>query len=217
MGDLEELFWLIYSDIKGLLWALPPTLLPALSPTERVGFGLCIHISLPSVSFSPLHFNDTLLPPWEGKQLGLGLAQSDCDCNHEIERHLLLGRKAMTNLDSVLKSRDIALLTKIHIVKAMLFSVVMYSNESWTIKKAEQIACKLWCWRRCLRVPWTVRRSNQSILKGINPEYSLEGLMRKLKFQYFGHLMRRVDSLEKTLIWEKLKAKGKEGSGQWDG
>ena len=114
------------------------------------------------------------------------------DCNHEIKRHLLLGRKAMTNLDSILKSRDITLPTKIHIVKAMVFPVVMYECESWTIKRDEcqRIdAFELWCWRRLLRVPWIARRSNQSILKEINPEYSLEGLMLKLKLQYFGHLM----------------------------
>ena len=121
---------------------------------------------------------------------------TDCDCSHEIKRHLLLGRKAMTNLDSILKSRDITLLTKVRIVKAMFFPVVMYRCESWTIKKAKcrrVDAFELWCWRRLLRVPWTARRSNQSILKEINPEYSLEGLLLKLKLQYFGHLMRRTD------------------------
>ena len=116
----------------------------------------------------------------------------DGDCSHEIKRHLLLGRKVMTNLDSILKSRDITLLTEVRLVKAMVFSVVTYGYESWSIKKAE---CRridtfeLWCWRRLLRVPWTTRRSNQSILKEISPEYSLEGLMLKLKLQYFGHLM----------------------------
>ena len=115
---------------------------------------------------------------------------ADGDCSHEIERHLLLGRKAMTNLDSILKSRDITLLTKGHLVKAMVFPIVIYGCESWTIKKAERQridASELWCWRRLLRVPWTARRSNQSILKEISPEYSLEGLMLKLKLQYFGH------------------------------
>ena len=115
----------------------------------------------------------------------------------------------MTNLDSLLKSRDITLMTKVHLVKAMVFPVVMYGYESWTIKKVEHrkiVAFELWCWRRLLRVPWTTRRSNQSILKEISPEYSLEGLMLELKFQYFGHLMRRTDSLEKTLILERLKA-----------
>ena len=120
---------------------------------------------------------------------------ADSDCSHEIQRHLLLGKKAMTNLDSILKSRDITLLTKFHLVKAMVFLVVMDRCGSWTIKKAEcqrTDAFKLWCWRRLLRVPWTVRRSNQSILKEISPEYSLEGLM--LKLQFFGHLMQRTDS-----------------------
>ena len=117
---------------------------------------------------------------------------ADGDCSHEIKRHLLLGRKAMTNLDRILKSRDITLLTKVHLVKAMVFPVVMYGCESWTIKKAEHQridAFELWCWKRFLRVPWTARRSNHSILKEISPEYSLEGLMLKLKLQYFGHLM----------------------------
>ena len=125
---------------------------------------------------------------------------ADGDCNHEIKRHLLLGRKVMTNLDSILKSRDITLSTKVRLVKAMVFPVVMYGCESWTIKKAEhQIidAFELWCWRRLLRVPWTARRFNQSILKEISPGCSLEGLMLKLKLQSFGHLMRRPDSFEK--------------------
>ena len=125
------------------------------------------------------------------------------DCSHEIKRPLLLRRKAMTNLHSILKSRDTTLLTKVHIVKAMVFPVVMYGCDSWTIKKAEcrKIdAFELWCWRRLLRVPWTARRSNQPILKEISPGCSLEGLMLKLKLQYFGHLMQRVDSLENTLM-----------------
>ena len=120
------------------------------------------------------------------------------DCSHEIKKCLPLGRKVMINLHSILKSRDITLLTKVHLVKAMVFPVVMYRCESWSIKKAEHQrvdAFELWCWRRLLRVPWTARRSNQSILKEINPEYSLEGLMLKLKLQYFGHLMGRTDSL----------------------
>ena len=128
---------------------------------------------------------------------------ADGDCSHEIKRRLLLGRKVMTNLDSIFKSRDITLLTKVCLVKAMVLPVVMYGCESWTVKKAEcrRIdAFELWCWRRLLRVPWTARRSNQSILKEINPEISLEGMILKLKLQYFGHLMRRVDSLEKTLM-----------------
>ena len=132
------------------------------------------------------------------------------DCSHEIKRRLLLGRKVMTNLDSILKSRDITLSTKVHLVKAMVFPVVMYGCESWTIKKAE---CRridgfeLWCWRRLLRVPWTARRSNQSILKEISPGCSLEGLMLKLKIQCFGHLMRRADSFEQTLMLGKIEGR----------
>ena len=135
---------------------------------------------------------------------------ADGDCSHEIKRHLLLGRKAMTNLDSIFKSRDIILPTKVLLVKAMIFPVVMYGCESWTIKRAEcqRIdAFELWCWRRLLRVPWTARRSNHSILKEISPECSLEGLMLKLKLQYFGYLMQRTDSLEKTLILRKIEGR----------
>ena len=127
---------------------------------------------------------------------------ADGDCSHEIKRRLLLGRKVITNLDSIFKSREITLLTKVRLVKTMVFPVVMYGCESWTVKKAEHRridAFKLWCWRRLLRVPWTARRFNQSILK-ISPGISLEGMMLKLKLQYFGHLMQRVDSLEKTLM-----------------
>ena len=139
---------------------------------------------------------------------------ADGDCSHEIKRRLLLGRKVMTNLDSMLKSRDITLPTKIHLVKAMVFPVVMYGWESWTVKKAEcqRIdASELWCWRRLLRVPWTARRSNQSILKEISPEYSSEGLMLKLKLQYFGHLMPRTDLLEKTLMAGKIEGRRRKG------
>ena len=135
--------------------------------------------------------------------LGGSIITADVDCSHEIKRCLLLGRKVMTNLDSIFKSRDITLPTKVHLVKAMVFPVVMYGYESWTVKKAEHRridAFELWCWRRLLRVPWTARRSNQSILKEISPGISLEGMTLKLKLQYFGHLMRRVDSLEKTLM-----------------
>ena len=138
----------------------------------------------------------------------------DCDCSHEIKRHLLPGRKAMTNLDSILESRDITLPTKIRIVKAMVFPVVTYGCESWTIKKAERQridAFELWCWRRLFRVPWTARRSNQSILKEISPGCSLEGLMPKLKLQYFGHLMQRTNSLEKTLILGKIEGRRRRG------
>ena len=128
---------------------------------------------------------------------------ADVDCSHEIKRHLLLGRKAMTNPDSIFKSRNITLPTKVHLVKAMVFPVVMYGYESWTIRKTEcwRIdAFEPWCWRRLLRVPWTARRSNQSIVKEISPEYSPEGLILKLKLQYFGHVMQRTDSFEKTLM-----------------
>ena len=129
-------------------------------------------------------------------------------------RHLLLGRKVMTNLDSIFKSRDITLLTKVHLVKAMVFPVVMYGCECWTMKKAEHQridAFELWCWRRLLRVPWTARRSNQSILKEISPGISLEGMMLKLKFQYFGHLMRRLYSLEKTLMLGGIRGRRRRG------
>ena len=143
----------------------------------------------------------------------------DGDCSHEIKRLLLLRRKAMTNLDSILKSRDITLLTKVYIIKAVVFPVVMYWCESWTIKKAEHQridAFELWCCRRLLTVPWTARRSNHSILKEINPEYSLKGLKLKLKLQSFGYLMWRTDSLEKTLMLCKVEAKGG-GGRRWDG
>ena len=139
---------------------------------------------------------------------------ADGDCSHEIKRCLLLGRKVITNLDSILKSRDITLPTKVPLVKAMVFPVVMYGCESWTIKKAEhQIidAFELWCWKRLLRVPWTARRSNQSILKEISPEYSLKGQMLKLKLQYFGHLMRRPGSFEKTLMLGKIEGRRRRG------
>ena len=138
----------------------------------------------------------------------------DGDCSLEIKRHLLLGRKVMTNLESIFKSRDITLPTKVHLVKAMVFPVVMYGCESWTVKKAEcrrTDAFEPWCWRRLLRAHWTARRSNQSILKEISPGCSLEGLMLKLKLQYFGHLMRRVDSLEKTLMLKKIEGKKRRG------
>ena len=139
---------------------------------------------------------------------------ADDDCSHEIKRFSFLGSKAITYLDSILKSRDITLPTKVHLVKAMFFPVVMYGFGSWTTKKAESqriCAFELWCWRRLLRVPWTARRSNQSILKEINPEYSLEVLMLKLKLQYFGYLMQRTDSLEKTLMLGKIEGRRRSG------
>ena len=137
-----------------------------------------------------------------------------CDCNHEIKRRLLLGRKVMTSLDSIFKSKDITLPTKVRLVKAMVFPVVMYGCESWTLKKAERQridAFELWCWRRLLSVPWTARRSKQSILKEISSGISLEGMMLKLKLQYFGHLMRRADSLEKTLMLGGIGGKRRRG------
>ena len=146
--------------------------------------------------------------------LGGSRITADGDCSHEIKRCLLFGRKVMTNLNSILKSRDITLPAKVCTVKAMDFPVVMYGCESWTIKKAKcrRIdAFELWCWRRLLRVPWTARRSNQSILKEISPEYSLEGLMLKLKLRYFGHLMRRTDSLQKTLMLGKIEGRSRRG------
>ena len=146
---------------------------------------------------------------WGGSKITV-----DGDCSHEIKRRWLLGRKVMTILDSILKSRDITLPTKVRLVKAMVFPVVMYGYESWTIKKAEcrRInAFELWCWGRLLRIPWTARRSNWSILKEMSPEYSLEGLMLKLKLQYFGHLMRSTDSLEKTLMLGKIEGGRRRG------
>ena len=139
---------------------------------------------------------------------------ADGDCSHEIKRRLLLERKVMTNLDSILKSRDITLPTKVHLVKAMVFPVVMFGCDCWTIKKAEHQrinAFELWCWRRLLRVSWTARRSNQSILKEISPGCSLEELMLKLKLQYFGHLMQKTDSLEKTLLLGKIEGRRRRG------
>ena len=145
---------------------------------------------------------------------------ADGDCSHEIKRCLLLGRKAMTNLDSILKNRDITLPTMVHLVKTMVFPVVIYGCESWTIKKAEHKrtdAFELWCWRRLLRAPWTTRRSKQSIIEEISPEYSLEGLMLKLKVQYFGHLLQKTDSLEKMLMLGKIKGRGEGDDREWNG
>ena len=144
---------------------------------------------------------------------------ADGDCSHEIKRHLLLGRKAMTNLKSILRRRYITLPTKVSLVKAMVFPIVMYVCERWTIKKSEcwrSDAIELWCWIRLFRVPWTTRRS-QSILKEINPEYSLEGLMLKLTLQSFGHVMQRTNSLEKTWCWERLRAGEEADHRRWDG
>ena len=151
--------------------------------------------------------------------LGASKITANGGCSHEIKRHLLLGRKVMTNIDSTLKSRDIILPTNVHLHKDMVFPVVMYGCESWTVKKAEHWridAFELWCWRRLLRVPWTARRANQSILKEISPECSLEGLMLKLKLQYFGHLMQRVH-LKRPWCWERLKVGGEGDDRGWDG
>ena len=150
--------------------------------------------------------------------LGGSKITADGDCSHEIKRRLLLGRKVMTNLDSILQTRDITLPTKVHLVKAMVFLVVMYECESWTVKKTEcwRIdAFELWCWRKLLSVPWTARRSSQSILKEISPEYPLGGLMLKLKLRYFGHLMRRAGKDVKTMMLRKIEGEG--GDGGWDG
>jgi len=156
---------------------------------------------------------ETMKPVRDFLSLGSEII-ADGDCSHEIKRHLLLGRKVMTNPDSILKSRDISLLTKVHLVKALVFPIIIYGCESWTIKKAEHWridAFELWCWRRLLRVPWTARRSNQSILKEISPEYSLEGMMLKLKLQYFGYLMWKADSFEKTLMQGKIEGRRRRG------
>ena len=152
--------------------------------------------------------------------LGASKITADGDCSHEIKTHLLLGRKVMTKLDNILNSRHITLSTKVHLVKVVIFPVVMYGCESWTIKKAEHWridAFELWCWRRLLRVPWTARKSNQSILKETSPGCSLEGLMLKLKLQYFGHLMQRADSFEKPLMLGKIESSRRRDDKGWDG
>ena len=161
------------------------------------------NVPLASDSITPGEIDGETVETVSDFILGGSKITADGDCSHEIKRRLLLGRKVMTNLDSILKSRDITWPTKVHLVKAMVFPVVVYGCESWTMKKAEHWridAFELWCWRRLLRVPWTARRSNQSILKETSPGRSLEGLMLRLKLQYFGHLMQRVDSLERTLM-----------------
>ena len=180
--------------------------------SEKVGFKLKVMASGP---ITPWQIDGETVETvadfifWGGSKI-----ITDADCTHEIKRHLLLGRKALTNLDSILKSRDITLPMKVHVVKAMVFLVVMYGCESWTIKKAEHRrtdSFELWCWRRLLRIPWTARRSNKFILKEISPEYSCEGLMLKLKLQYLGHLMWRTDSLEKTLMLGKTEGRRRRG------
>ena len=178
--------------------------------SEKAGLKLNITKTMASVPITSWQIDgETMETVTEFIFLGSKIT-ADSDCGHEIERHLLLGRKAMTNLDSILKSRDMALLPKVHTVKAMVFPAIMYGCESWAIKKAEHQrtdAFELWCWRRLLRVPWTARRSNTSILKEISPEYSLGELMLKLKLQYFDHLMQRTDSLEKTLMLGKIEGR----------
>ena len=182
--------------------------------SEKVGLKLNIQKTkvMTSDPISSWQIDGETVETVTGFILGGSKITADGDCSHEIKRHLLLGRKVMSNLDSIFKSRDITLSTKVRLVKAMVFPVVMYGYESWTIKKAEcrrTDAFEMWCWRRLLRVPWTARRSNQSILKEINPGCSLEGLILKLKLQYFGQLMRRADSFEKTLmlggIWARRR------------
>ena len=173
--------------------------------SEKVGLKLCIQKTkiMASGPITSWEIDGETVETGSDFILGGSKITADGDCSHEIKRRLLLGRKVMTSLDSIFKSRDIILPTKVHLVKAMVFPLVMYGCESWTLKKAECCridAFDLWCWRRLLRVPWTARRSNQSLLKETSPGCSLEGLMLRLKLQYFGHLMQRVDSLEKTLI-----------------
>ena len=183
--------------------------------SEKVGLKLNIQKTkiMASSPITSWHIDGETVETVADFILGGSKITTDGDCSHEIKRRLLLGRKVMTNLDSISKSRDSTLSTKVRLVKAMVFPVVMYGCESWTIKKAEHQridAFELWCWKRLLRVPWTARRSNQSILKEISPECPLEGLMLKLKLQYFGHLMQRVDSSEKTLMVRKIEG-GEEG------
>ena len=194
---------------------------PSLGWEDPLQKGKATHSSIPGwrIPYSPWTYKESDMTEWLSLYF-LGLQnQYGQWLQHEIERHLLLGGKAMTNLNSVIKSIDITLPTKVHLVKGMVFPVVMYGCESWTVKKAEcqRIdAFEVWCWRRLLRVPWTARRSNQSILKEINPENSLEGLMLKLKLEYFGLLMWRADSLEKTLMLEKIEGKrGRQQRMRW--
>ena len=185
--------------------------------SEKAGFKLNIQktrISASSTIISRQIEGETMETVTDFIFLGSKIT-ADGDCSHKIKRHLLLGRKAVPNLDNILKTRDITLLTKVHLVKMIVFPVVMYGCECWTIKKAEDQrtdAFELWYWRRLLKVPWTSRRPNQSILKEINPKYSLEGLMLKLKLQYFGHLMRRANSLEKILMPGKIEGRRRRGT-----
>ena len=202
MAESEE-------ELKGLLMNVK-------EESEKVGFKLNIQKTkiMASGPITSWEVDGETVDAVSDFILGGSKIIADGDCSHEIKRRLLLGRKVMTNLDSIFKSRDITLPTKVHLVKAMVFPVVMYGCESWTIKKAEcqRIeAFELWCWRRLLRVPWTARRSNQSILKEIRPGCSLEGLMLRLKLQYFSHLIQRADSFEKTLMLGKIKGRRRKG------
>ena len=186
--------------------------------SEKVGLKLNIQKSKITASgpISSWQIDGETMETMRDFILGGAKITADDDCSHEIKRHLLLGRKVMTKLNSILRSRDITLATKVHLVKALVFPVVMSGCKSWTIKKSEcwRIdAFELWCWRRVLRVPWTARRSNQSIIEEISPEYSLQGLMLKLKLQYFGHLKRRTDSFEKTLMLEMIEGGRRRGQG----
>ena len=184
--------------------------------SEKVGLKLNIQTTkiMTSSPITSWRIDGEIMETVKDFTFGSSKITADGDCSHEINRRLLLGSKAVINLDSILKSRDITLPTKVRLVKAVFFPVVMYGCESWTIKKAEHRridAFELWWWKRLLRVPWTTRRYNKSILKGISPEYSLEGLMLKLKLQYFRHLMRRTDSLEKTPILGKIEGRRRRG------
>ena len=213
LGELS-----ITSDLHTTLMAereeLKSLLMKVKEESEKIGLKLNIQktkIMAPG-PITPWKIDGETMETVSDSIFGGSKITADGDCSHEIKRHLLLGRKVMINLDSILKRRDITLPTKVHLVKAMVFPVVMYGCESWTIKKAEHQridAFELWCWRRLLRVLWTERRSNQSILKKISPEYLLEGLM--LKLQYFSHLMQRTDSLEKTLILGKIEGRRRRG------
>ena len=186
--------------------------LSTLKAVEKVGLKLNIQKMkiMASGPITPWENNGETVETVSDFILGGSKITADGDCSYEIKRRLLLKRKVMTNLDSILKSRDITLSTKVCLVKAMVFPVIMYGCESWTIKKDGSWridAFELWCWRSLLRVPWTARRSNQSILRKMSPEYSLEGLMLKLKLQYFGHMMRRADSLEKVLMLGEIEGR----------
>ena len=184
--------------------------------SEKVGLKLNIQKTkiMASCPITPWQIDGETVETVSDFILGDSKITADGDCSHEMKRCLLLGRKVMTNLDSIFKSREITLPTNVRLVKAMVFPVIMYGCESWTVKNAERQridAFELWCWRRVLRVPWTARRSNQSILKQISPGISLEGMMLELKLQYFGHLMRRVDSLEKTLMLGGIRGRRRRG------